>query len=144
MVVGVTALTSLGLGASIWARPARAELAPCRSDPVVILSNGVTLDLSAYINDGESDVSNVAYVLHAPGGTTISSVIGTDGAIGLKETFSFSADAPSNTYTVETRVTTGLHGIAVIATTDVVSAAATESVSVAGQDNQNLRVSITT
>jgi hypothetical protein len=49
--------------------PGRAlAAAPCRADPVVILSNGLTIDIytTLYDDKGLADVSGVAYVVHGP------------------------------------------------------------------------------
>ncbi len=38
----------------------------CRSDPIVVLSNGITVDLHVTANDTLSDLRHVSYVLHGP------------------------------------------------------------------------------
>jgi len=50
---------------------ARAKISGCRSDPVVLLSTGVAVDLSAAIDDAATDVQQVAYTVHAPVGTSV-------------------------------------------------------------------------
>jgi len=55
-------------------RVAHADIGGCRSDPVVVLSNGVVVDLSAVIADDAADVRGVAYTLHVPAGLRAVSV----------------------------------------------------------------------
>jgi hypothetical protein len=57
LLVGGTPISSRALAAS-----------PCRADPVVILSNGLTIDIytTLYDDKGLADVGSVAYVLHGP------------------------------------------------------------------------------
>ncbi len=122
---------------------AHATIGGCRSDPAVALSTGVTLDLSADIADAAPDVRRVAYTLHIPAGTRVLATTPTAGPLGAIESFTISADAARGIYHSATLVTTGAHGIAVTATTTLVSAAtgaplATGTAS--GYDRQPLRV----
>lgn len=119
---------------------ARASIGGCRSDPVVTLSNGVVLDLSATIADTADDVRGTTYTLHAPVGTGVVAVVGTDGVLGLTERFVFQADQVPSTYVTQTVVRTGQGGVAVSVTTDVVGAGATLTGTAAGVSGQPLRV----
>src|SRR5438270_10644123 len=83
---------------SLRPRLAMAGLVGCRSDPVVLLSNGSALDLSADIGDAQSDVQRVDYAVHVPAGIRIVAVLNTDGLIGLAETFHFSSDNPTRQF----------------------------------------------
>lgn len=110
------ALCSAGLlTAPLLASSAQAELGVCGSDPVVILSNGAIIDLSATISDAEPDVQQVAYTLHAPAGTVAVGWINTYGPLGPKETLRFYADDAPNTYDSSTIVTTGQPRVSVSA-----------------------------
>jgi hypothetical protein len=80
----------------------------CRSDPVVVLSNLKTLDLSATISDSGSDVKSVTYTLHAPRGTFVLAFVPTDALVGRVEHFVFYSDNQSNHYTVTTYASTGM------------------------------------
>lgn len=123
---------------------AHATIGGCRSDPVVTLSDGTVVDLSATIDDASSDVQQVAYTLHAPDGASVVSVVNTDGAIGLKEVFRFYADAPAGTYATTTAVSTATSGIAVSGTTTVVPLAGLSvSGSATGKDQQSLPIQLT-
>ena len=108
----------------------------------MLLSNGVLLDLSATINDSAADVQQTLYTLHAPVGTQVMAVLGTDGAIGLTERFAFSADAPANTYVTQTVVDTGAAGVSVTANTTVVSASGSVMAARAGYSHQALPLTV--
>jgi hypothetical protein len=131
--------TGPGLGLS-----AQADLIGCRSDPVVRLSNGVTLDLSADIDDTVDDVQQVSYTLHIPAGTFPLAVVGTDGIMGLKESFSVSTDSAPNAYTTDTVVTTLAPGVGVVATTAAVNVITIGQASATGKTPQHLQVSFST
>lgn len=142
---GVLLLVVLGLARgiaspSLLPQVADAQVGPCRSDPVVSLSDGSQIDLSATIADDVSDVVQVAYVLHGPVGTSVVSVLGTDGAMGLKETFSYYADLSPDTYDSATLVTTGAHHLQVTAGAFVTTLAAVGALSVSGYSGQTLRL----
>jgi hypothetical protein len=138
--------TLLVVGPLAAAPAAHAALTTCRSDPIVVLSTGVTLQISEDIAAGPSQVAAIAYVVHAPAGTTLLSVTYTDGAIGAKEKLKLSTDAPSHTYTTDADVSTSVRGVAITATTlasrtaDPTAQTATGSVS--GQDDQHLLVTL--
>lgn len=137
------ALFSVGLlTAPLFAPSAHAELGVCGSDPVVILSNGAVVDLSATIGDAEPDVQQVAYTLHAPAGTVAVVWINTSGPIGPKETLQFYADNAPDSYDSVTVVTTGQSSVSVSAATQAVDALGTliGSGSAAGRNGQRLRV----
>lgn len=117
--LGAGLLSAALLGSPLGSSHAHA-MSACRSDPIVVLSNGAVLDLSAIIDDDITDISQVRYVLHAPAGTWVVSAIPTDGLMGYKEVFEFHADSPSSgsqgVYTSDAQVTTGTQGVAVTAT----------------------------
>lgn len=145
LVRAVSLLVALTVGllmSTFGASSARAEIGSCRSDPVVLLSNGVTLDLSAAIADTDSDVQQVSYALTIPAGTTVTSVTNTSGPLGPKETFQASSTNPANTYTTVTVVYTGARQISVTAVTQVVAITQLGYGSDTGLDNQRLTVSV--
>ncbi len=86
----------------------------CRSDPIVVLSNGVVLDLSAVVDTDVSDVKEIHYTLHGPKGVWVVRAISTDGVAQYKEGFEFHDDShvddhnPSSAvpYTVEVKIHT--------------------------------------
>ncbi|MGH2408958.1 MAG: hypothetical protein ACRDGS_01190 [Chloroflexota bacterium] len=119
----VIAALTMALGAGQLApRSAHAfQFAACRSDPVVVLSNLGTLDLSANIGDSTGDVQHIVYVVHAPVGTRPLLILNTDGLVGLKESVQFYADDAPNTFDTYAVVYTGRHGVRVTAETLLVS-----------------------
>jgi hypothetical protein len=146
---GPAMLGAAVLGASVLASAspapvAQASLGGCGSDPVVLLSNGVTLDLNTSIDDTASDVQQVVYTLHVPSGTSVTSVTYTSGLLGPKELLRFFADNLPDTYDTATTVNTATNGIAVTTTTTAVPLSDTPaSAATSGHDQQNLHVSVT-
>lgn len=110
------ALLAAGLLAAPLGSPHAHAVVACRSDPIVVLSNGVVLDLSADIADDVSDVTSVRYTLHGPFGVWVMRAISTDGPVGYDEGFAYIPDAPVGVYQDETVVTTGADSVNVTAT----------------------------
>ena len=111
----------------------------CRTDPVVILSNGTIMDMSATIGTSLLNVQQVVYTLHAPPGTHVLLVIRTPDWPTTTENFVFAADAPSGEYDTDTIVYTADANVGVQATTS----AGLRSSSATGVDRQHLQVRIT-
>jgi hypothetical protein len=126
---------------SRMAPASHAAISGCRSDPVVILSNGNTLHLSAIINDTTTDVQQVSYTLHAPVGTWITGVSDTS-VLDLKETLRFYADNPPNTYSVASKVSALTPRIRVTTTMDVVTMNGASTASTSGQSQRSLWMDI--
>ncbi len=118
---GAALLSSALLSGSVVPRAAHAELGPCGSDPVIVLSNGATIDLSTAIDATEADVRQVSYTLHTPVGTRVVTVAATSGALGPKEDVQVSADNAPNVYDSVTTVRTTTAGIAVMTTMTVLA-----------------------
>lgn len=94
-----------GLLASLLGAPHHAHAATgCRSDPIVVLSNGTVLDLSAAIGADVSTVAQIGYTLHAPAGSTIARVVSTDGDVQYNEQFTLRTDNPAGCYTMQVQV----------------------------------------
>lgn len=138
-VLATGALAATLLALALPTPAARAAIGACGSDPAVVLSNGVTVDLSASIADDATDVQQVAYTLHAPAGTTVVAWIGTDGPLGPAETLRYVADDAPDTYDSSTTVRTGATGVSVTATMTLVPPVAPlASTSTSGRDRQAL------
>ncbi len=138
---GLAALAAGLLAGALLAPAARASLGACLSDPVVILSGGVTIDLYTIIHAHASDVQQVNYTLHAPVGMRLLRIIPTRGVIGPKEKVQFAADDMAQTYDTVTEVDTVTRGIAVHTRTTVLALGHLPVTgSAAGQDHQNLPV----
>ncbi len=91
------AMAGAGILLSAFAAPLGARHAHaafgCRSDPIVVLSNGVVLDLSATLDADVSQVQEIHYKLHGPHGVSVVRAISTDGAVQYKEHFEFKDDS---------------------------------------------------
>jgi hypothetical protein len=112
----------------------------CRSDPVVTLSNGLTLDLSADIGVPLWEVEQVDYILHVPQGVNLVTSIATPSWPTTIETFTLYDDAPPGEYHSETIVYTTGDNIPVTAHTILLSALGLQldAVSVPGFEGQVL------
>ena len=99
-----------------------AAVGGCRSDPIVILSDGTILDVSADISTDVSNVREIHYVVHGPRGVNLVSAISTP-TLGFqgKETFTYYADAVPNQYITETLVQTTYDQVSVTAHTTFVN-----------------------
>jgi hypothetical protein len=140
----VLGIVTVGLTAGHLRVPgAQAEIGVCYTDPVVVLSNGTTVDLNDTINDSYLDVQHIVYTLHAPVGTSIESVTYTSGPIGPKESLQYYADQPAGQYTATSDVFTGASNIAVTANGTAASPTAAVSDSVNGWNGQKIRVDLT-
>jgi hypothetical protein len=97
----VAALLTAGLLAGPPLAPqAHAIIGRCAGDPIVVLSDGATIDVSATSNAEASAVCQIAYTLHVPAGTRVVSVT----ALGVRETLSVVADNAPGRYDTLTRV----------------------------------------
>ena len=65
---GVAALLAALLGAFAPSLPAQAGAGLCRTNPVVVLTNGTVIDLGADIGTGLLNLNHVTYTLHVPRG----------------------------------------------------------------------------
>ena len=94
----------------------------CRSDPVVILSNGLVLDLSADVEAPLWQVTNVDYTLHVPQGVSLVAAISTPAWPTTVETFTLIDDGAPGEYHAKTVARTTLGNAKVQAHTILVSA----------------------
>ncbi len=118
--VRIAALLAGGLLVSSVAAPhAHAIISGCGGDPVVTLSDGTVVDLSATADVDGSAVRQITYTLHAPAGTSVIAVA----SLGVKEVLRFEPDNVPNTYDSVTRV--DAPGTRVTATTITSVASAT-------------------
>src|SRR5258707_1134882 len=93
-LLGATLLASIGRVPA-----AQAATTTCRTDPIVILSTGIKVQMTATIADVSTNVQNVAYVLHAPRSTSVVNVAyATDNVSSIPQSFTFYADNPSGSY----------------------------------------------
>ncbi len=124
---------------------ANAGLSGCRTDPVLVLSNGDQIQMAAQIDTSSGNLKSVVYTVHAPVGSKVLLTLYTESPIGNVERVQFFADAAPNQYSTETVVTTKNDRPAVTATSVLVSALSTTLAS--GQDaglaQQKLRIDLT-
>jgi hypothetical protein len=106
----------------------------CRTDPIVTLSNGVTVQMSNTIYDYASNVSKVAYTLHAPAGTMVTSVVYPPGTTSIPESFQFAADNNPGRYESYAVVYDANRNVTVSADTVVTDPATHTSLSQTAQD----------
>src|SRR5687768_16693580 len=118
----------------------------CRSDPVVILSNGVTMDISADISTWPWRVQRVDYILHGPADVELVLAVGTPTWLTSQETFTYYADQEAGEYHIETIVHTNQGNASVTANTILLSALGLQldGESVPGSEGQVLHAYLTT
>ena len=144
LVIGVALAAAWLMAGPAFGPAAHAELGACYTDPVVVLSNGTTLDLSDTINDSALDVQQVSYTLHAPAGIQVVSITSTSGPLGPKETFQFVSSGANGQYQISSAVTTGNSSVPVTASAEAAGAESTSSASNDGWANQQIRLSLPT
>jgi hypothetical protein len=100
---------------------AQASFDGCRSDPVILFSDGTALDVTAAIGTSVSNVTGIAYYIHVPSGVHVLVYLATPN-IGFKgkEVFVLFNDAPAGQYTTDTFVQTSNQGVGVTAQTTLV------------------------
>lgn len=115
----------------------------CRSDPIVILSNGMTLDIGASISGLPFDVTEVHYELHVPQGVKLVLAIHTPAWLTSQETFKVIDDQGPKQYQVTTTAHTKNGDADVTADTLLVSALKIKLgfYSVSGEEGEALTVS---
>lgn len=85
----------------------------CRSDPVVILSNGMIMDFGANIATLPWNVQEVHYELHIPAGVSVVVAVHTPTWISSRESFTIHADQPDGQYIVKAIVGTHQSNVSV-------------------------------
>ncbi len=84
--------------AGVLAPPtAQAALVGCRRDPLVLLSNGVQVQMTVSIETDIRNVQEIVYAVHAPSGVQVAGVRYL-GDTKLRESLLFYDDAPAGTY----------------------------------------------
>lgn len=96
--------------------PVSAALRSCRGDPIFFLSNGAKITSTVTINTDVANVSNANYILHAPKGLAVNSIVFTSKGSGLSETARVVFDQSAGKYSLDIVVTTRISGVTVIAT----------------------------
>jgi hypothetical protein len=136
------AVLAVGLLATpMAASGAFAHLSVCRHDPVVFLSNGNMLDLTATIGDDEQNIQQIVYTIHIPRGTSVTGVQYTHGFNSVERLVAYSND-PAGTYDTYTDVRTSDKGVSVAATGLAVYKSGTQSqmASASGWANKSIHL----
>jgi hypothetical protein len=125
-VVGILPLIPTGVSA---------EISACRDDPIITLSNGVTIQLDTSIGDAVTDVNQVSYTVAVPRGVTVSSVthVG-DPQLTSKETVQVYSVSRPGQYASYTVVSTGASGAPVTVSMQVSGAGSSSTSGQSGQD----------
>ncbi len=146
-VLAAGLLAGLLLGASA---PQAAHAALSSStDPIVNLSNGVQVQITAALATSSSAVSTIAYTLHVPTGARVTKITYTGGGFTGKETVTVYADDAAHSYDTATLVTLSTssgvaHGsVAVSAKTAAQGAGGNVSTVATGVDGQSVGAHVT-
>jgi hypothetical protein len=113
----------------------------CRTDPVVLLTDGTTIEMEAAIGVPVAEVQSVIYTLHAPEGSRVLSIVYTGGLLGVREKVVFYDDAPPGVYTSDTFVSTAGRA-SVEAYTRVITLLGLDAGTASGRDHQHLLVEL--
>ena len=142
----VATLLTAGVLAGLSVPSAHAMLGTCRTDPVLTLSNGVTLRIVDDIGTDISTISMIKHVVHLPSGVTLLSVAYDDG-VSYKEMLTLSSDQAPGSYTSRTMVglTSGNASVTTTATawTTANAALPTTTATASGTTSAALDVSLT-
>jgi len=138
-LLGSAVLVAGVLGGALAPHAAHAAMG-VGCDPIVTLSNGAVVHLTATINDSVTDITGVTYTMHAPVGTTVKSVVYPTDPNNIPQTFHFYADNSQGVWDSYTNAATKTAGVAVTATANVNNMA---TFSASGLSNQNVHVHVT-
>ena len=153
-MIGAALIAGLLIGGACAGPGAQAAIA-CRADPVVMLSNGVTVDLHIAANDSLSDLRHISYVLHGPPlgavpaaqsgavafGKGWYTVVYPDGSSAISS-FTYVADDNVGNYDADIVVTTGAPSVAMTGYMDWVvgTGMPTPTAPAQGHSGQNLHI----
>jgi hypothetical protein len=118
------AVLAAGLVGIPWhAQGALASIGSCRTDPMLMFSNGTVIKLETRIGDSSSDVQQIIYTVNAPAGTTVTNIVYTGGELKDRESVQVQTSNSANSYDTSTQVFTGQSGVSVTAETKIPSVA---------------------
>lgn len=111
LLIAIAALWLFGMSR----QPAFAALVECRGDPIVVLSDGTLVDVSANIDTLLWNVKQVHYTLHIPEGLRPVLIIRTKAWLTSQESFTIYSDNSEHAYSSSTTVQTNTSNTAVTA-----------------------------
>lgn len=136
---GLTVVALASLLGFVATLPSYGSGLRCKSDPVVLLSDGTEVDVSADIGTPLWNVSAVNYTLRVPSGVQVVLVLSTPNWPKTVERFRILTDNPAGQYSSVTSVQTTKTNVDV--TANLVAGGAFASVS--GKSGQSLRLQVT-
>jgi hypothetical protein len=109
-LITATCLVPLLIAGFMTTQPAYAgDISPdpdriiiCRTDPLVFLSDGTRVNMTAEIRTAAQNVQGIVYTLHAPVGTSVVRIVYT--GADVQERVDFVADQAAGTYDTDTVV----------------------------------------
>lgn len=133
-------LILVGLGIAIYpGLSTQMEARQCSAAPVVILTDGSAVMLSATIGTEAIYVQNIYYTLHVPRGKVLQEVKNTAGVLGGHETVTLIADNDPGKYSSSTLVSVLAAQVPVTTTISIDDA---QSAAKSGFSNQRLVASL--
>ena len=115
-LAAMSLLAAVGLASLCPVSSAHAMLGTCRTDPVLTLSNGVTLRIVDDIGADISTIKSITHFVHLPVGVSILSVVYDDN-VSYKEGLSVSNDQLAGSYSSASIVGLSAKGIVAVTTT---------------------------
>ena len=126
--------------------PQKAEAggSACRTDPIIVLTNGAQLQMDARMTTNIENVRSVVYTIHAPVGVRVALILYTDNPLRNVERVVFHADGPPDQYSITTVVELASGGADVTTTSILVHALGLEldRDRASGRNHQHLRMSL--
>jgi len=145
LLLGAAILSATVLAGFPVAPDAHAATGACRSDPVITVDNGDTIDLSTVVSTSQDKVSLVSYTVSMPIGTKVLNEVDPE-VLNPVDKLSYQSNqrAGSHAYTVQVQVQTDPPGVPVKADMTVVTVTRQKlrAGSVQGQSPQTLNLSV--
>jgi hypothetical protein len=131
----IWALAAVALMLALVATPysAGAAVGGCRVDPIVLLSNGLTIQVDVAIDTVAGNINSVDYDIHGPANTYIVS-ISYAGNTSIPENVTYNDDAHNGTVAIETTVNADVR-----ADIEVLAQAGGDSTTEGGRTNHRVK-----
>jgi hypothetical protein len=131
----IWAIAAIALMLALMVAPlsAGAAVGGCRVDPILVLSNGLRIQVDVTIDTVAGNISSVDYEIHGPTNTRVVST-SYAGNTSIPENVTYIADAHNGTVTVETTVNASVR-----ADVEVIASAGTDSSTDGGRTNHRVK-----